>query len=91
MFFGIIPLIIYIILAIVGVEFTPLLTHVFFGVDAVITVIALLVMGYVKSRYSDQRWWLSMIVTLIVGIIAAGSGYITALILEKVFHFNNVG
>jgi VIT1/CCC1 family predicted Fe2+/Mn2+ transporter len=92
-FFGSIPLIIYVITSIIdaGGKSHGLDQHGIFYIDIGITTLTLIFMGFVKSRYSSQNWIVSVVFTLIIGFIAAGSGYLLAFALVKILHINQVG
>jgi len=90
-FFGCIPLIIYIITSIIDAvgKKHSLNPHAIFFIDIGITTFTLIGMGYLKSRYSAQHW-ISVMMTIVVGIIAAGSGYLVAFLLAKLLHITHI-
>lgn len=65
--------------------FIPLLAYVLqffysnignaFGISIVLTLIALFVLGAVKSKITNKSWFMSGVETLIIGGIAAGVAY----------------
>lgn len=96
-FFGIIPLLIYAgfaivhkIMALQGEKDLVLDANLIFGIDCGIFVLALIFMGLLKSSFSSQSWWMAILVTLIVGFVAAGSGYGVAYILEVILNIQGV-
>ena len=52
--------------------------------SAMMTGIAFLVVGALKSRFVDQSWWRSALETLIVGGLAAALAYVTGAFLKCV-------
>lgn len=86
--FGSVPLIIYVIFLIVqlanGYKASD---NLMFFIDCGITIIALIAMGFLKSRYGTEGWFVAIITTLIVGVVAAGSGFLVALGLDKLLGF----
>ena len=91
-FFGSIPLIIYVITSIIDAvgKNHGLDQHGIFYIDIGITTLTLIAMGIIKGRYSSQHALVSVAFTLIVGFIAAGSGYLLAFILVKLFHIRQI-
>ncbi|MDP3970857.1 MAG: VIT1/CCC1 transporter family protein [bacterium] len=74
---GIIPLLSYL--------FKPLLPfgdNSIFVLTIVFTLFALFIVGAVKSRFSDQKWWLSGLETLIIGGVAASLAYLIGFLLK---------
>ncbi len=53
-----------------------------FLVSTILTGIAFMVVGALKSRFVDQRWWASALETLGVGSIAAGLAYFIGVALS---------
>jgi vacuolar iron transporter family protein len=83
------------LLAFVTIGFLPLLVFVYdlaapgdvddpFAWSAIMTGIAFLVVGAMKSRFVDQPWWRSALETLAVGSIAAVLAYVAGSVLENV-------
>jgi VIT1/CCC1 family predicted Fe2+/Mn2+ transporter len=89
---GSIPLILYIVMTIVvaiwKIEVTWTIRVICFVGDALITFIALITMGFLRARFSDQKWYIAVAFTVIVGVVSAGSGYLVAFGLDKIFHLN---
>jgi vacuolar iron transporter family protein len=52
--------------------------------SAVLTAVAFLVVGGMKSRFVDQPWWRSALETLVVGGLAAVLAYATGAFLDSV-------
>lgn len=52
--------------------------------SAVMTGIAFLVVGAMKSRFVDQSWWRSALETLVVGGLAAALAYAAGALLQAV-------
>ena len=52
--------------------------------SAVMTGIAFLVVGAIKSRFVDQTWWRSALETLVVGGLAATLAYTAGALLQNV-------
>jgi len=50
--------------------------------NVLISLFSLGLMGYLKSKFSGQTWYISVLFTIIIGILAAGSGIIVAVLLE---------
>ena len=55
-----------------------------FAWSAVMTGIAFLVVGALKSRFVDQSWWRSALETLAIGGLAAALAYATGALLQAV-------
>jgi VIT1/CCC1 family predicted Fe2+/Mn2+ transporter len=83
------------LVAFLTVGFLPLLVFVYdlaipsrvedaFVWSAVMTGVAFLVVGGLKSRFVDQSWWRSALETLAVGGVAATLAYFAGALLEKV-------
>jgi len=83
------------LIAFLLVGFLPLLAFVYnlasptdvahpFAWSAVLTAVAFMVVGSMKSRFVDQSWWRSALETLVVGGLAAVLAYVAGAILEKV-------
>ena len=83
------------LVAFVTVGFLPLVVYVYdlaapgqvesaFTWSAVMTGIAFLVVGGLKSRFVDQSWWRSALETLAVGGLAAALAYATGALLQGV-------
>jgi len=81
--------------AFLTVGFLPLLAYVYdlaapgdvdhpFAWSAVMTGVAFLVVGAMKSRFVDQAWWRSAIETLTIGGLAAALAYAAGAILQSV-------
>ena len=45
-------------------------------------------MGFLRSKFSDQKWYISIAFTVLVGVIASGTGFLTAFLLDILFHIN---
>ena len=67
--FGFIPLLVYVL------QFFYSNISNAFGISVVLTLLALFVLGSVKSRITDQNWLKSGVETLIIGGIAASAAY----------------
>lgn len=68
---GIIPLI--------GYLFSPILPFsewTIFGITTLFTMIALFIVGTIKTRFTDEAWWKAGCKTVLVGGIAASIAYI---------------
>jgi vacuolar iron transporter family protein len=52
--------------------------------SSILTGVAFLVVGGMKSRFVDQSWWRSAIETLLVGGLAAVLAYVAGVLLDKV-------
>jgi VIT1/CCC1 family predicted Fe2+/Mn2+ transporter len=83
------------LVAFVTVGFLPLLAYVYdaiapgevenaFTWSAVLTGVAFLAVGAMKSRFVDQRWWRSALETLAVGGLAAVLAYAAGSLLQGV-------
>lgn len=83
------------LIAFLTVGFLPLMAFVYdlaapgdlahaFTWSAVMTGIAFLVVGGLKSRFVDQRWWRSALETLVVGGLAASLAYAAGAFLQGV-------
>ena len=81
--------------AFLTVGFLPLTVYVYdaatagdvenaFTWSAVMTGVAFLVVGALKSRFVDQSWWRSALETLVVGGLAAVLAYATGAFLQSV-------
>ena len=81
--------------AFVTIGFLPLLVYVYdalisgdienaFTWSAVMTAIAFLVVGAMKSRFVDQHWWRSALETLTVGGVAATLAYAAGALLQGI-------
>ncbi len=85
MLFGSIPLLIYVVTTIVDSvgkqNVNKLDQNGIFYIDVGITLFTLIVMGGIKSKFSSQHFLVSVLFTIVVGIIAAGSGYLVAWLL----------
>lgn len=76
---GIIPLIGYI--------FTPFFnfnTNIVFAFTTVFTMIALFIVGAVKTKFTDGRWWRGGLNTMITGGIAASLAYLVGYALQDI-------
>jgi len=92
-FFGSIPMLIYVVTTVVdsvGKNRSNLDQHGIFYIDIGITCFTLILMGALKSKFSSQHFLISILFTVIVGIIAAGSGYLVAYLLATGLHIKNV-
>lgn len=74
---GFIPLFPFVLETVSGVEFVQ--PQAVFGVSAVLTAVAFLCVGAIKSRYVDQHWLWSACETLAVGATAAALAYLCGL------------
>ena len=83
------------LIAFLLVGFLPLLAFVYnlvaptdvedpFMWSGVLTGVAFLVVGGMKSRFVDQSWWRSALETLVVGGLAAVLAYVAGALLERV-------
>ena len=83
------------LIAFLTVGFLPLMVFVYdlaapgdvehaFAWSTVMTGIAFLVVGALKSRFVDQSWWRSALETLAVGGLAAALAYATGALLQAV-------
>ena len=83
------------LVAFLAVGFLPLLVFVYnaaspadvpnpFAWSAVLTAVAFLVVGSMKSRFVDQSWWRSALETLVVGGLAAVLAYAAGALLQGV-------
>jgi VIT1/CCC1 family predicted Fe2+/Mn2+ transporter len=83
------------LVAFLTVGFLPLLIFVFdlaspssvsnpFVWSAVMTAVAFLIVGGLKSRFVDQSWWRSALETLAIGGVAATLAYFAGALLESV-------
>ena len=82
------------LVAFVVVGALPLLTFVYdaafgevdgvFAWSAVMTAVAFLVIGGMKSRFVDQSWWRSALETLAVGGLAAALAYAAGALLQGI-------
>lgn len=92
--FGCIPLLIYIVTSIVfaiwKIQTNDTHRLVCFLVDCAITFVTLIIMGAIRSRFSDQKWYIAIAFTVLVGVISSGSAYLIAFGLDKIFHIGNV-
>jgi vacuolar iron transporter family protein len=81
--------------AFVTIGFLPLMVFVYdlaapgaidnaFTWSALMTAVAFLVVGGVRSRFVDQQWWRSAIETLAVGGLAAVLAYAVGALLQSV-------
>jgi vacuolar iron transporter family protein len=81
------------LIAFVTVGFLPLMVYVYdaaapgdvadpFRWSAVMTGVAFLVVGAMKSRFVDQTWWRSALETLAVGGLAAALAYAAGAVLQ---------
>jgi VIT1/CCC1 family predicted Fe2+/Mn2+ transporter len=81
--------------AFLTVGFLPLLVYVYdlaapgdvadpFAWSALMTGVAFVVVGAVKSRFVDQAWWRSALETLTVGGLAAALAYAAGAVLQNV-------
>ena len=76
---GFLPLLIYVYdLAIAGSVADP------FVWSAVMTGLAFIIVGGLKSRFVDQTWWRSGLETLAIGGVAATLAYFAGAVLERV-------
>jgi len=82
------------LVAFLTVGFLPLLVFVYdlalpvsvedpFVWSAVMTGVAFLVVGALKSRFVDQAWWRSAFETLAIGGVAASLAYVAGAVLER--------
>lgn len=55
-----------------------------FAISAVLTGVAFLVVGSLKSRFVSQTWWRSGVETLAVGGVAAALAYVAGAFLQQV-------
>ena len=83
------------LIAFIAVGFLPLLVFVYdlaaagdvghtFTWSAVMTGVAFVVVGALKSRFVDQSWWRSAFETLVVGGVAAALAYAAGAVLQAV-------
>lgn len=70
---GVIPLIGYVVAIAAFSSSTSIIT---FVVEIILTAVTLFALGAVKSRFTGERWWLSGLIVLFVGAIAAGASYL---------------
>jgi VIT1/CCC1 family predicted Fe2+/Mn2+ transporter len=74
--FGLIPLLAYIIVAIVGGDVNAAVGFDLpFILAIILTAITLFALGAITSRFTVQAWWKSGLFTLINGAVAAGAAY----------------
>lgn len=76
---GFLPLLVFVIDAILPGEIDGAFTW-----SAVLTAVAFLVVGAMKARFVDQRWWRSALETLAVGGVAATLAYVAGSLLQGV-------
>lgn len=53
-----------------------------FIASSILTLFALFMLGFIKSRFANRKWWYSGIETILVGAIAAGASYLIGYGLE---------
>ncbi len=70
---GVIPLIGYVVAIAAFASTQSLIT---FGIEIALTALTLFALGAVKSRFTGERWWLSGLIVLFVGALAAGASYL---------------
>jgi vacuolar iron transporter family protein len=81
--------------AFVTIGFLPLMVYVYdlaapgaidnaFTWSALMTAVAFLVVGGIRSRFVDQQWWRSAVETLVVGGLAAVLAYAAGALLQSV-------
>ena len=81
--------------AFLTIGFLPLMVYVYdlaapgdvgdpFAWSAVMTAVAFLVVGGMKSRFVDQSWWRSALETLTIGGLAAALAYAAGALLQNV-------
>ncbi len=74
---GFIPLIAYIF-----IPSTPGNSDMLFFTTSVLTLIALFIVGAIKSRFTDRTWWISGLGTVAIGSVAATIAYIVGFLLR---------
>jgi vacuolar iron transporter family protein len=77
--FGSLPLIIFLVQALAGLEIGAPFTW-----SAVLAAAAFFAVGTLKSRFVDQVWWKAGAETLALGGAAAGLAYLVGVVLENV-------
>jgi len=76
---GFLPLLVFVYNAVASTEIQDP-----FAWSAVLTAVAFLVVGGMKSRFVDQAWWRAALETLAVGGLAAILAYVAGAVLESV-------
>jgi VIT1/CCC1 family predicted Fe2+/Mn2+ transporter len=87
----------YTFLAFLVIGSLPLLAYVYdeisssdvvdpFALSAIMTGIAFLIVGAIKGRYVEGRWWRSALETLAVGSVAAALAYAAGVLLKGLAH-----
>lgn len=75
LFFGLIPLIAYVLVPVIVPSVTP---DALFASASVITLALLFALGYFKSRFSTMKWWHSGVEFMVLGFLVAASSYAIA-------------
>ena len=58
--------------------------HTGLTVSAVVTLLALLIFGYVKSKVTGQKPWQGAIYTMVIGALAAGAAFVIASLFQRI-------